>query len=62
MVSLNVSDPQGLYTIREAYHVSTFNVPYPGLIPEEIPLCLGKLIIISYVNNMQSDINDVMWD
>jgi len=33
---------QGLYTIREAYHVSTFNVPYPGLIPEEIPLCLGE--------------------
>jgi hypothetical protein len=32
---------QGLYTIREAYHVSDVNVPYPGVIPEEIPLCLG---------------------
>ena len=32
---------QGLYTIREAYHVSDINVPYPGVIPEEIPLCLG---------------------
>lgn len=33
---------QGLYTIREAYHVSSKHVPYPGVIPEEIPLCLGK--------------------
>lgn len=32
---------QGLYTIREAYHVSGLNIPYPGIVPEEIPLCLG---------------------
>lgn len=33
---------QGLYTIREAYHHNLMNVPYPGIIPEDIPLCLGK--------------------
>lgn len=32
---------QGLYTIREAYHYSLQSVPYPGIIPEDIPLCLG---------------------
>lgn len=32
---------QGLHTIREAYHVSNMNIPYPGLVPEEVPLCLA---------------------
>jgi len=32
---------QGLYTIREAYNENSMHVPYPGLIPEEVPLCLG---------------------
>eukprot|EP00116_Pleurobrachia_bachei_P003623 sb/3463885/ len=33
---------QGLYTIREAYNENSMHVPYPGLIPEEVPLCLDQ--------------------
>eukprot|EP00116_Pleurobrachia_bachei_P014973 sb/3475235/ len=31
-----------LYTIREAYNENSMHVPYPGLIPEEVPLCLDQ--------------------
>lgn len=33
---------QGLYTIKEAYDLLLINVPYPGVIPEDLPACIER--------------------
>ena len=30
---------QGLYTIKEAYDLPESQIPYPGIIPENVPAC-----------------------
>ena len=45
---------QGLYTIREAYHYSLQSVPYPGIIPEDIPLCLGMWPFLGFPSSFLS--------
>ena len=35
-----ISISPGIYTIKEAYDVENTDIPYPGIIPEEVPPCL----------------------
>ena len=34
----------GLYTIKEAYHLPAEVVPYPGVIPKDIPSCQSRML------------------
>lgn len=36
---------QGMYTIKEAYNVQDQKIPYPGIIPEDIPKCFPHQLI-----------------
>jgi hypothetical protein len=36
---------QGLYTIKEAYDHLPENMPYPGVIPEDIPACFERELV-----------------